>query len=136
MRQRQNSARGGETRGLRSGSGNNRFDGGSGRNQPRVRLGYNQNRCDITLAAPLVEVKERKVPNIITPNGDPLNQTFRLGPDCTPRLQVFSRWGQQVFESAAYHDEWAAEGQPNGIYYYLLSYADGHRVKGWVEVVR
>jgi len=49
---------------------------------------------------------------------------------------VFSRWGQQVFESAAYHDEWNAAGLPDGVYYYLLTYADGHRVKGWVEVVR
>ncbi|MDB5235165.1 MAG: hypothetical protein JWR44_2158 [Hymenobacter sp.] len=104
--------------------------------QPRVRLGYNSNRCEIAAAAPVVEVKERKIPNIITPNGDALNQTFKLGPDCPPRLQVFSRWGRQVFDSPAYHDEWSAAGQPDGVYYYLITYPDGHRVKGWVEVVR
>jgi gliding motility-associated-like protein len=83
-----------------------------------------------------VEVVKRIVPNIITPNGDKQNETFQLGPDCVARLQVFSRWGQKVFESATYRDEWDAYGQPDGVYYYLLSYADGHRVKGWVEVVR
>ena len=109
---------------------------GPGRYQPRVRVRYNADRCETQLSAPPVEVVEHKVPNIITPNGDKQNETFRLGPDCVARLQVFSRWGQQVFESAAYHDEWDANGQPDGVYYYLLTYADGHRVKGWVEVVR
>ncbi|MFC7666861.1 gliding motility-associated C-terminal domain-containing protein [Hymenobacter humi] len=104
--------------------------------QPRVLVRYNQDRCDITVNAPPVEVKARNIPNIITPNGDGQNQTFKIGPDCVPRLQVFSRWGQNVFESAAYHDEWNAHGQPAGVYYYLLSYPDGHRLKGWVEVVR
>ncbi|WP_070733933.1 DUF7948 domain-containing protein [Hymenobacter glacialis] len=104
--------------------------------QPRLRLRYNNNRCETTALPPVVEVVERKIPNIITPNGDGQNQTFRLGPDCAARLQIFSRWGQSVFESAAYHDDWSANGQPAGVYYYLLTYADGHRVKGWVEVMR
>ncbi|GAB3586750.1 DUF7948 domain-containing protein [Hymenobacter daeguensis] len=104
--------------------------------QPRLRQRYNQGRCEVQTALPPVVTKERKVPNIITPNGDDQNETFRLGPDCVPRFQVFSRWGQQVFESAAYHDEWNAAGLPDGVYYYLLTYPDGHRVKGWVEVLR
>ncbi|WP_210514108.1 DUF7948 domain-containing protein [Hymenobacter terricola] len=104
--------------------------------QPLVRVRYNSNRCETQASLPLVDVKERNVPNIITPNGDAQNQTFKLGPDCQPRMQVFSRWGQKVFESAVYHDEWNADGQPDGVYYYLLIYPDGHRVKGWVEVVR
>jgi hypothetical protein len=108
----------------------------TGTYQPRVRVRYNLDRCETSATLPVVEVKERKIPNIITPNGDNLNQTFKLGPGCPPRLQVFTRWGQSVFESAAYHDEWSADGQPTGVYYYLLTYPDGPRVKGWVEVVR
>jgi hypothetical protein len=108
----------------------------AGTYQPRVRVRYNFDRCETSAALPVVEVKERNIPNIITPNGDNLNQTFKLGPGCAPRLQVFTRWGQNVFESAAYHDEWSADGQPAGVYYYLLTYPDGQRVKGWVEVVR
>ncbi|WP_310393898.1 gliding motility-associated C-terminal domain-containing protein [Hymenobacter sp.] len=109
---------------------------GPGTYQPRLRLRYNDNRCETTAAAPLVVVTERRIPNIITPNGDDQNQTFRLGSDCAPRLEVFSRWGQRVFEAAAYRDEWSAADQPAGVYYYLLTYPDGHRAKGWVEVVR
>ena len=107
-----------------------------GHYQPSVRARYNAGRCDIQALAPSVEAFERRVPNVITPNGDGLNETFRLGPDCSPHLQIFSRWGQRVYEAATYHDEWDAAGRPDGLYYYLLSYPDGHRVKGWVEVVR
>ncbi|WP_201986843.1 DUF7948 domain-containing protein [Hymenobacter rubidus] len=104
--------------------------------QPRVRVRYNANRCETETTAPVVEVQLRRIPNIITPNGDEVNQTFKLGPDCPPRLQVFSRWGQLVFEAAAYHDDWSAAGQPNGVYYYLITYPNGSRAKGWVEVIR
>ncbi|MDO7847845.1 gliding motility-associated C-terminal domain-containing protein [Hymenobacter sp. M29] len=104
--------------------------------RPTLRVRYNADRCEIQTALPVVEVLERKIPNIITPNGDTQNQFFRLGPDCPPRLQIFSRWGQQVLDAPAYRDDWKAEGQPDGVYYYLLTYPDGHRLKGWVEVVR
>ena len=108
----------------------------AGTYRPLVRVRYNADRCETQVALPPVEVLERKVPNIITPNGDNLNETFKLGPDCPPHFQVFSRWGRQVFDSPTYHDEWNATGQPDGVYYYLLTYPDGRRVKGWVEVVR
>ncbi|MCI1188252.1 gliding motility-associated C-terminal domain-containing protein [Hymenobacter sp. DH14] len=104
--------------------------------QPRLRARYFQGRCETTVELAPVTVLERKVPNIITPNGDAQNQAFKLGPDCAPHLQVYSRWGQLVFDSPVYHDDWSAPGQPDGVYYYLLTYPDGHRVKGWVEVRR
>ena len=104
--------------------------------QPRLRVRYLQARCETLVALAPVTVRERIVPNIITPNGDEKNQTFKLGPDCIPRLQMYSRWGQLVFDSPAYHDDWSAAGQADGVYYYLLTYPDGHRVKGWVEVRR
>ena len=104
--------------------------------QPRLRVRYFQARCETVVPLASIAVLERKIPNIITPNGDAKNQTFRLGPDCVAHLQVYSRWGQLVFDSPAYHDDWSAPGQPDGVYYYLLSYPDGHRVKGWVEVRR
>ena len=104
--------------------------------QPSVRLQFGAGQCSVRANAPAVKVVERKLPNIITPNGDALNQKFKIGPDCPPRFQVFSRWGQPVFDSPAYHDEWDADGLPAGNYYYLLTYPNGSRVKGWVEVVR
>jgi hypothetical protein len=94
--------------------------------------------CSRQLALLPVEVQASVVPNIITPNNDRENDTFapRIG-GCPGRLQVFSRWGQLVFDSPVYHNEWGGEGLAAGIYYYLLGGNDGAtRVKGWVEIVR
>jgi gliding motility-associated-like protein len=81
-----------------------------------------------------------KLYNIITPNGDKQNEVFRL-PELPvdfcdnrfARIQVFSRWGQLVYESSDRGFRWAGEGQA-GTYYYLASYTDGRRFKGWLEV--
>ena len=81
-----------------------------------------------------------KLYNIITPNADGQNDAFRL-PELPvdfcdnrfARIQVFSRWGQPVFESVDRGFRWAGEGQA-GTYYYLITYTDGRRFKGWLEV--
>jgi gliding motility-associated-like protein len=79
-------------------------------------------------------------PNIITPNGDDKNQFFTmptLPPDfCDARfadIKIFSRWGRQVYQSAARDFQWAGEGA-GGVYYYVVSFVNGRRYKGWVEV--
>jgi len=102
-----------------------------------VRLTARYANCEVlTQFAPL-EVGEVFVPNIITPNGDPQNETFRPRFSCQPAsLKVFSRWGQQVFTTDNYANDWHAEGLAAGLYYYLLKDVDGRTVKGWVEVVK
>ncbi|WP_310396038.1 gliding motility-associated C-terminal domain-containing protein [Hymenobacter sp.] len=83
-----------------------------------------------------------KLYNIITPNdGDNLNKEFRL-PDLPPNfcdaqfiaIKIFSRWGQQVFESKDRGFRWPGQGT-GGVYYYYVTYTDGRRFRGWVEVV-
>jgi|GEM_PF-490779 len=109
----------------------------AGRYTPRATLRYLNGQCEEQVGLAMVEVKDEPIPNVITPNQeDRLNHSFRLPPGCPPRLQIFSRWGQRVFESAAYQNDWSAEGQPAGVYHYLLEYPDGRRVRGWVEVVK
>jgi gliding motility-associated-like protein len=80
-------------------------------------------------------------PNVITPNGDDKNQFFTmptLPPDfCDARfadVKIFSRWGRQVYQSAAREFQWAGEGT-GGVYYYVVTFVNGKRYKGWVEVV-
>jgi gliding motility-associated-like protein len=108
--------------------------------QPQAQIGSGSGigLCPSQAVLAPVAVEAALVPNIITPNADGLNDTFtlRVG-GCPGRLQVFSRWGQLVFEQADYHNTWAGEDLPAGLYYFLLSPSEGAaRVKGWVEVVR
>lgn len=105
---------------------------------PSITLGYGPT-CNRTLVLGPVMVGEApQLPNIITPNRDGLNETFVQRQFCQPpRLQVFSRWGQRVYENASYDNSWDASGLPSGNYYYLFEdVADRKQVKGWVEVVR
>ena len=78
------------------------------------------------------------IPNILTANGDALNAFLKV-PEAygTPALKIFSRWGRLVYETSAYHNDWAGTDQPAGVYYYLLTQpACGINLKGWVEIVR
>jgi gliding motility-associated-like protein len=101
-------------------------------------LRFNNNNCSAQVALAPIQVGEMFIPNVFTPNGDQLNERFapRIG-GCPPRLQVFSRWGQQVYENAAYLNNWDGAGLSAGLYFYLLTPAEGGAVvKGWVELMR
>lgn len=80
-------------------------------------------------------------PNIITPNGDGQNDVFTLptlpSDFCAARfagIRIFSRWGNEVFRSPDRTFRWNGAGVA-GTYYYLITYTNGQRFKGWVDVV-
>ncbi len=78
--------------------------------------------------------------NVITPNGDGLNDAFEL-PTLPPNfcdsqfaeVVIFSRWGQRVFQADRREFKWRGAGS-SGLYFYLVTYTDGRRFKGWLEV--
>jgi gliding motility-associated-like protein len=81
------------------------------------------------------------IPNIITPNGDSLNDVFRITsidrfPNST--VMIFNRWGNMVFESTNYSDAnaWDADGQSDGVYFYIFERSDGEKFEGNIQVVR
>lgn len=68
------------------------------------------------------------MPNAFTPNGDGLNDRFRVPPsnqNKLVRLQIFNRWGGKVFETAdaakGWDGRWKGKDQPTGVYVYFLS---------------
>jgi gliding motility-associated-like protein len=77
-------------------------------------------------------------PNVITPNGDGLNETLEILPlEPGTRVSLFNRWGRLVYSTTDYHNDWGT-GQAPGLYYYTLEnerYCQPF-VKGWVEVIR
>jgi gliding motility-associated-like protein len=49
------------------------------------------------------------VPNAFTPNGDGLNDLFKVVPDCeieTFELRIFNRWGVEVFSTDSPEEGW------------------------------
>lgn len=75
------------------------------------------------------DVCELILPQIITPNGDGLNDVlkipgiFRLQPN---HLTIINRWGAVVFEQENYQNTWGGNGVsgelPDGNYYYVVDF--------------
>ena len=72
-----------------------------------------------------------KVGNVFTPNGDGVNDLFRVRSDCdieTFGLNIYNRWGQLIHHSdnAMYGWDGTVYGEPasEGVYYYELVFKD------------
>lgn len=93
-----------------------------------------------------IECEALMIFTAVTPNGDGKNETFYVGeieryPD--NRLQVFNRWGNLVYETRGYLNDWRGtyngDPLPDGAYFYLLDVTDGGKTKtynGYIEIIR
>lgn len=75
------------------------------------------------------EANVLQMPNIITPNGDGINDYFLPIEESLLNemaLQVYSRWGSLVYENSHYTGEWDASSLASGVYYYILKSKTGN----------
>ena len=78
------------------------------------------------------------IPNIITINNDGYNDTFQPQylPEGTWQIQIYNRWGNRIYESKDYRNNWPDSNTTKGTYYYLLeNLSTKQQLKGWVEVI-
>jgi len=71
------------------------------------------------------------VPNVFTPNGDGFNDTYRIGGISNPcndtiTVEIFNRWGIQVFKSDEPTFEWDGKNNsgaevPSGTYFMIIN---------------
>ena len=78
-----------------------------------------------------------------SPNGDGVNDVFYIeGLEAYPNAQltVFNRWGNQVYRSDSYKNDWTGlwEGKllPDGTYFYVLDDGEGNLLSGYVQIHR
>ena len=81
------------------------------------------------------------IPNIITPNGDDINDKFRItGLGNNTNLTIYNRWGMKVYEVLDYKNDWEGENLIDGVYYYKINtQRRGNMIetfKGWVQILR
>jgi gliding motility-associated-like protein len=89
-------------------------------------------------------LKAPQVPNTFTPNGDGINELWKIEyldtyPDC--KVQVFTRNGQQVFESKGYKTPWdgtiKGKALPFDTYYYIIEPGNGRKpITGYVTIMK
>lgn len=105
--------------------------------------------CDVIslplpLAAPMCECR-LEVPNVFTPNNDGKNDTFTPVSNCDTfedfEMRIYSRWGQEVFNSNNFMDSWDGGDLPSDVYVYVLKYRfiagqEANRLQGDVTLVR
>jgi len=84
------------------------------------------------------------IPNIITPNGDGMNDCFEVSSaiiysECFS-LAIFNRWGGKVFETTNNYKCWNGNSSnntqvPSGQYYYIINLRETE-VNGSITVIR
>lgn len=98
-----------------------------------------------TLTVPPCTVPEPEFPNIITPNGDGVNDAFFVKNLLAgSSLIIYNRWGNEVFRTAHYNNNWQGQTETLGIetkvsdgtYFYVLITPEGKQYKGTVTVVK
>ncbi len=105
------------------------------------------NGCSNTVIIPvLVEegVSWDDFPNIITPNGDGINDVLELNPDLDVcfeyTLTFFNRWGQKVFETNSTQNPFKGETNSgrklsDGVYFYVLRSSGNIEKTGSITVI-
>lgn len=100
--------------------------------------------CTATDVLTVKILKPVEIPNVITPNGDNIHDKWMIPnladyPNCT--VEIFNRYGQQVFYSVGYNKPWdgtmKGKDLPVGTYYYVIELKNGFKaITGSVTIVR
>jgi gliding motility-associated-like protein len=80
------------------------------------------------------------IPDVFTPGGDGINDVFEIQhlPPMAA-LTIHNRWGQVIYQTTNYKNNWAADNTPAGVYYYTLTYtlnAEQKRQQGTVKIIK
>ncbi|MDW7692153.1 gliding motility-associated C-terminal domain-containing protein [Flammeovirgaceae bacterium SG7u.111] len=76
--------------------------------------------------------------NAFSPNNDAYNQYFEIDEWLLgSQIDIFSRWGDLIYQSESYQNDWDGGTEPNGLYFYLIkSECLSDTYKGWITLIR
>lgn len=81
------------------------------------------------------------IPNVISANGDGVNDYFYLGPVLpNTQLTILDRWGIVVYKTDEYKNEWDGKDMKghllmDGVYTYIIKTKKGEEFHGFVHIV-
>ncbi len=92
--------------------------------------------CNPVLVQDVV-IDEIEFPNIITPNGDGINDYFRVRGMFGYQIIIYNQWGRKVYENDTYENNFTAEDLIDGMYFCLiLPQTVRESYRSWFRVVR
>jgi len=98
------------------------------------------NKCEDCVEGTLYFIDDRLKEiiqvTLITPK-EAANNRLQFSKDPIPDMEVwvYNRWGQQVYHSKEYQNDWDASGYAGGVYYYVLK-VYGLTIKKTLTVVK
>ncbi len=112
-----------------------------------LTLTATENGCTLSDQVTITVLSEVDIPNTFSPNDDGNNDKWIISgienyPDA--RVKIFTRWGQEVFQSTGYSTEKAWDGTVNGgkvnesVYFYIIELKDSSNtiLKGSITVIK
>jgi gliding motility-associated-like protein len=95
-------------------------------------------------------IEDLRLPDVLTPNGDGYNDTWRIqGIEAYQDVQIsiFNRWGDQIFSFSGSGDSYAdsdnqwdgrynGKDQPVGNYVYVVRLGENETMKGTLSIIR
>jgi hypothetical protein len=99
--------------------------------------GTDSRECPITVEK-TINVKNIFITNAISPNGDGKNDRLYIEPFLYPaELRVINRWGQEVYKTIDYNDDFTGSNLEGGVYYYELYFREIDKsFNGYVHVLK
>jgi gliding motility-associated-like protein len=100
------------------------------------------NGCIDSVMQVITITGDLQIPNVITDNSDGVNDIFEIqGLKENTSLVILNRWGQKVFETSNYANDWkgldlTGEKLTEGVYSYFLQTAEGQKEHGFVHLIR
>lgn len=103
------------------------------------------NGCIEDTAFVIATITSECIPNVFTPNGDNINDTWDLEDTflySDSEVKIYGRFGKLLFQSVGYHEPWNGTNEkgndvPAGVYFYSIEI--GHSfdaIKGTVTILR
>lgn len=106
-----------------------------------ILLVANASGCTDTLAKVIEVFNEMTIPNVLTINGDGLNDKFVIkGLESNTEVQILNRWGSLVYKTSNYGNDWTGldlngEKLSDGVYTYYIRTAKGESKQGFVHLI-
>ena len=104
-----------------------------------------ENACTEDTSFMIVTISAECVPNVFTPNGDNINDTWNLESTflySDSEIRIYNRYGRLIFQSVGYSSPWDGKNEngndvPEGAYFYNIDIGhDFDPIKGSVTIIR